>query len=180
MNEIIELMLRRGDGTVTAMSYVKKDVRREYDASPEAIAAHIRKHFPDTIEWRVVEPGDRFTVAFSYADPYFGAWSYDSKAITHDMAKARDIYRERTRWNRSALLAALDVDYQRADEDEDEPAKRAIAERKQRLRDATADPRIEACATVEELTALDVLADISGPTTVGVMETDKDASRRTG
>lgn len=158
MNEMIELLLRRGDGTVTAMVYVTRDVQRTYDASPEAIAAHIQRHFPDTLEWQTVKPGGAFTFASSYSDPYFNAWTYDSSGITHDMPKARDIYRADARLARAPMLAALDVDYQRADEAEDQASKHAIATRKQQLRDATQDHRIEACNTVEELSALDVLS----------------------
>ncbi len=160
MNETIDVLLHRRDGSVTAMLYVTKDVQRTYDQSPAAIEAHIQKHFPDTLEWRVVEPGETFTFAESYQDPYFGAWSY-GRTITHDMAKARNIYRERVRLERAPLLAALDVDYQRADEADDVTEKRRVGAAKQRLRDAPSDPRIESCQTVGELHTLDVLTDSS-------------------
>ena len=71
-----------------------------------------------------------------------------------DMAKARGIHRNRLRALRTPKLAALDIDYQRADEDKDATRKRAIAARKRALRDVTADPAIEAARTPGELKAV--------------------------
>lgn len=74
--------------------------------------------------------------------------------LTHDMVKARDLHRDRVRHARKPLLAELDVIYQRADEAGETAAKRVIAARKQVLRDATRDARIDACRTVADLSAL--------------------------
>lgn len=74
--------------------------------------------------------------------------------VTVDMAKARDIQRERIREMRAPVLAELDTAYQRADERGDTEAKANIASRKQALRDATEDPAIEAAQTPEELKAV--------------------------
>lgn len=74
--------------------------------------------------------------------------------ITIDMHRARDIHRDRIRAARATALAALDVAYQRADEQGDAAAKAAIAAQKQALRDAPADPRIDAASTVEALGAV--------------------------
>jgi Iap family predicted aminopeptidase len=73
--------------------------------------------------------------------------------ITLNMAKAREIQRDRIRALREPLFADLDVAYQRADENGDAEAKAAIAARKQALRDATKDPAIDAAKTPEELKA---------------------------
>lgn len=83
-----------------------------------------------------------------------GAWVFSGNGIDHDMAKARAIHRDRMRAARAPLLAALDVEYQRADERGDAKAKADIAARKQTLRDAPADPRIEAANTIDELKAI--------------------------
>jgi hypothetical protein len=73
--------------------------------------------------------------------------------IAINMAKAREIQRDRIRALREPLFADLDVAYQRADEIGDAEAKAAIAARKQALRDATKDPAIDAAKTPEELKA---------------------------
>lgn len=73
--------------------------------------------------------------------------------ITVNMDKARGIHRERLRAIRQPLLDALDVEYQRADESGDANGKKAIAAKKQALRDVTKDPAIDAAMTPEELKA---------------------------
>ena len=74
--------------------------------------------------------------------------------LDHDMAKARDIWRDKIRAERAPKLDALDVAYQRADEAADAKAKADIAAIKQALRDATADPEIEQATTCAELKAV--------------------------
>lgn len=68
-----------------------------------------------------------------------------------DKAKARAIHRDKLRAARAPKLAALDVDYVRADERGDTAAKRAIAAQKQALRDVTADPAIDKAKTIAAL-----------------------------
>lgn len=79
-----------------------------------------------------------------------GAWR-DKGKVEVDMPAAREIQRERIRKARVALLEALDVEYSRADEAGDNAKKRDIATEKQRLRDLTKDPRIDAAQTPDEL-----------------------------
>jgi hypothetical protein len=79
------------------------------------------------------------------------AWRLNGTGIDHDMEKARAIQRERMRLARAPLLAALDVEYQRADEAADADAKASVAARKQALRDAPQDPRVDTVQTVEAL-----------------------------
>lgn len=81
-----------------------------------------------------------------------GAWQFSGNAVDIDMAAARDIHRENLRQARKPLLDALDVDYMKALEQGGDTA--AIAAQKQVLRDVTADPRIDAAATPDELKAL--------------------------
>lgn len=72
--------------------------------------------------------------------------------LTHDMPKARDIWRDKMRAARAPLLAALDQEMSRAYKDpirQDE-----IEAKRQALRDVTADPAIEAAGTPEELKAV--------------------------
>lgn len=82
------------------------------------------------------------------------AWRMSDKSITVDMPAAREIWRERMRQSRAPKLAALDVEYQRADEAGDAQRKRQIAAQKQALRDISADPRIEAAQKPDELKAV--------------------------
>lgn len=72
--------------------------------------------------------------------------------ITINIAKAKDITKDRLRSEREPLLAAQDVAFQRALESNADTA--AIVAEKQRLRDIT--NLVDACATVEELKALEV------------------------
>jgi hypothetical protein len=73
--------------------------------------------------------------------------------ITIDIARARDVWRNRIRKARAPVLAVLDIAYQRADEDGDAAAKATVAAQKQVLRDAPAAPEIEAATTPEQLRA---------------------------
>lgn len=85
------------------------------------------------------------------------AWASDGKGgVTHDMPKARDLHREKLRLERAPLLEKLDVDYSRADETQDSGGKERIALEKQRLRDITNHPAIEAAQTVDDLKAITI------------------------
>ena len=101
----------------------------------------------DALNVRVVEaadiPADR---------SYRNAWKdTGSGMVTHDMAKAREIHKNKLRELRGQKLAALDIDYLRADEVGNATLKAQIAQQKQTLRDVTIDPAITAAQTVEEL-----------------------------
>lgn len=69
--------------------------------------------------------------------------------ITINLDKAREIHRDRIRQARTPLLAAKDVEFQRALETGADTA--AIVAEKQALRDAPAAPEIDAASTPEEL-----------------------------
>jgi hypothetical protein len=117
----------------------------------EAVARALAKLPPDAIDPQIIDeadiPADR-----SFRD----AWSRQGGRITHDMAKAREIHRCRLRAARAPLLAALDIEYQRADERDDVAEKAGISARKQALRDVTAHPDIAHAATIERLKALTI------------------------
>lgn len=74
------------------------------------------------------------------------------------MNKAREIKRELIRAERKALLEALDVAFMRAVEQGDTAKQQEIAAEKQRLRDATQDPGIDAAQTPDELKDLNPLS----------------------
>lgn len=82
------------------------------------------------------------------------AWKLDGGAIGVDMVKARELHRNKLRELRKPKLEALDVEYQRADEKGDTAEKKRVADKKQALRDVTADPAIEAAQTPEALKAV--------------------------
>ncbi len=79
------------------------------------------------------------------------AWSADSEAgvISVDMPMARNLWRDRIRRARAPRLAELDADFMKALETGASTA--AIIAEKQALRDAPADPAIEAATTPEQL-----------------------------
>lgn len=79
------------------------------------------------------------------------AWRCGSGRLSVDMHAAREIWRNRLRKARKPLLAALDAEYQRADEAGNARLKAEIAKRKQSLRDCTKAPEIEAAASLEDL-----------------------------
>lgn len=83
-----------------------------------------------------------------------GAWTFNGNAVGVDMAVARGIHRNNLRAQRSPRLEALDTAWFRAAETNDTASQADIASQKQALRDVTADPRIEAAATPDELNAL--------------------------
>jgi len=72
--------------------------------------------------------------------------------ITINIAKAKDITKQRLRTEREPLLAAQDIAFQRALESSADTA--AIVAEKQRLRDIT--NLVDACATVEELKGVQI------------------------
>lgn len=109
---------------------------------PEAEQSKVVSHRPVSAD---VIPTDR---------TFRNAWIDTGRVIAHDMGKAREIKRAQLRADRAPKLAALDVEYQRADEAGDQKAKGAVAAQKQALRDAPAAAAIDAAMTVEALKAL--------------------------
>jgi hypothetical protein len=100
-------------------------------------------------------PQDRtFRNAWTMEVRQEGAGGKIDATIMVDMTKARELHRATLRGLRAPKLAALDIDYQRADEADDKTAKQVIAAKKQALRDVTDDPAIEAAKTPEELKAV--------------------------
>lgn len=86
---------------------------------------------------------------------YRGAWKQNAHGLVeHDITKAKDMMRQYLRQARAPKLQQLDTDYMRADEAGNAQLKKSIADQKQRLRDLTAMPEIEACETVEQLRSI--------------------------
>ena len=109
------------------------------ELSIEEVAA---KDVPAGVPFRIVEddevPSDR---------TFRNALKYD---LTVDMTKAQGITKDRLRAERAPLLTALDVQYQRAQEDGRDTT--IIISEKQRLRDVT--KLADTATTLDELKAL--------------------------
>jgi hypothetical protein len=158
--DVITVAVSRVDGGLTVLRVIVTEYsqgvpRWTIDPTPEYIDAIIAKHnWQDglaPVSWRVV-PNDFVDES---TDRYFrNAWKDGGDKPGVDMPKAREIHRDKLRVMRLRPLEALDTAYMRADEVGDQQEKRRIATQKQALRDVTADPRIDAAATPEELKAV--------------------------
>ena len=71
--------------------------------------------------------------------------------IKTDMAKAKELHKQNIRIEREPLLAALDIDFQKALETSSDTA--SVVSKKQALRDAPANTAINAATTEAELKA---------------------------
>lgn len=79
------------------------------------------------------------------------AWAMVGLSVVVDMPKARELHKHKLRALRAPKLTTLDVAYLKADEGGNAALKAQIAATKRALRDVTADPRIAAALTPEEL-----------------------------
>lgn len=171
--DVVTVAVTRVDGGVTVLRVVvneyqpdpkdpaRRKLYRHYEPTPEHVDGLIARYVADghwtgplaPVSWRFV-PNDYVD---EQADRTFrGAWK-DAPGRGKpdvDMPRAREIHRIWLRKLRAPALEQLDNDYLRADERGDALAKKEIADRKQALRDVTADPRIEAARTPEELKAV--------------------------
>ena len=70
-----------------------------------------------------------------------------------DMAKAKELHKDKIRQAREEKFKELDVDFQRAIETNNTSEQASVAAKKQALRDAPADSAIDAATTSDELKA---------------------------
>ena len=80
-----------------------------------------------------------------------GAWSLSGSTITEDLTAAKVIFKDKIREVRTPLLAAEDVVYMKAMEDDDSSAKSASVTKKNALRDAPAASAIANAANIGAL-----------------------------
>lgn len=144
------IIFTRANGVLSVMTpAINTHPERENITEDEAVARALAKMPADAVGVQVVDesaiPTDR---------TFRNAWVASGATVVHDMVKARNIHRDALRALRKAKLEALDIAYQRADEDGNVAAKAAIAAKKRALRDVTSDPAIEAAATPEALKAV--------------------------
>ncbi len=76
------------------------------------------------------------------------------------MGKAKDIWRDKIRADREPFFVSLDVDYLKATEAQNVTLKNHIELKKQQLRDAPEDSRIEEATTPDELKVVDPVSEI--------------------
>lgn len=85
-------------------------------------------------------------------NPFYPALVLDeNNELAYDMVKAREIFRQGLRIRREPVLAKLDIDYQRALENNDKVTQQAIIEKKNILRNCTNDPAIDAAKDLNDL-----------------------------
>ena len=111
-----------------------------------SIEAVLEKDVPKNRGARIIE---QTSLPNQYND-FYDAWEMDSTSVTVNLTKAKELTKTRLRSERTPLLAAQDVLFQRALED-GEPTTAIVAE-KNRLRDIT--DLADAATTLEELRAL--------------------------
>lgn len=139
------------DGVRTVLGLGREETEEEFLIRVAKQAAAIRDEDGNVIgekEWRIADkdllPSDRtFRNAWTDSNP--------TDTVDIDMGRARDIHRQRLRRERQPLLAALDVEFTRAMEDDDKTRQSEIVRRKQALRDITRHPEIESAETPEQL-----------------------------
>jgi hypothetical protein len=170
--DVVTVAVTRVDGGVTVMRVIKTSYRkpaegegtervayRVVDVTPEYIDRQISRHVEGgnwvgpyaPVSWEIV-PNDYINDDTDHT--YRDAWKYEGKTKPgHDMVKARNIHRAQLRNRRGNMLDALDAEYMKADEAGDSQAKKSVATKRQKLRDVTEHPSIEAAQTVEELKA---------------------------
>lgn len=145
-----KIVYTRPDGGIS----VVHPVRNTFPKLEELSDAEIEQRAWDRLPASAINP--QWVAADQIpADRTFrNAWKAGSGKVEHDMAKAREIHKENLRSMRAPLMAALDVEYIKADELGDAAKKAQIAAKKQALRDVTRDARITAAATPDELKAV--------------------------
>lgn len=95
----------------------------------------IAKDVPAGVEYSVVDEAD------IPSDRYFRkAWKVGEDGVEIDVESAKGVQRNKWREARAPKLAALDVEYIRAMEQEDPVRQSEITSKKQALRDVTATP----------------------------------------
>lgn len=110
----------------------------------------IQKHVDSSKPFKVCEHEDISSLDGMFAD----AFQLDQNNITVNMKNATDVWRNLLRRERAPLMQQLDVQYMRALETNNSALASEIATRKQKLRDAPADARIEQASTTDELKLL--------------------------
>jgi hypothetical protein len=90
-----------------------------------------KKDLPSNTPYKIVE-------SLNIDNTFFDAYEFDQEiGAKINISKAKEIWLEHYRRARTPLLAALDLEYMRADEQGNLELKKEIASKKQALRDVT-------------------------------------------
>lgn len=145
----MRILIKRADGGVSIMHMPLPDGSAlEDDALQALITAEVGKWATTNAGYVSHEVID--AAAIPQDRTFRNAWGHD---LAVDMAKAREIHRDNLRELRKPLMAAADIDFTRALETGDAARQRAVAQRRQALRDVTAHPAIDSAATPDALKA---------------------------
>ena len=96
---------------------------------------------------------DASTVTVPSDRHFRGAWSLSGSVISEDLAKAKEIFKDKIREVRAPLLEAEDVVYMKALEADDADAKAASVTKKTNLRNAPAASAITNASDIAALKA---------------------------
>ena len=154
MTELRNIIFKRSDGGVTVSYNVALD---DINSTIEKVYEQFNPNQPsnETIKnWHTLYGkilGHRVVEVGELPEPEFrNAWTddFDTDTVDVDPDKAKEIKREQFRLLRKPLLKALDTDFLKAMEEDDQEKKDFIAAAKQELRDVT---DIELPEDVQEL-----------------------------
>lgn len=135
-------IISRNDGGVTVMRiYTDNTVEEE-----------IQKWHPDD-QANVASTLESTEDKIPPQDEFRNSWTLQGEDIVYDLEKARDLQLDRIRIAREPKLAALDIQYQIADEKDDADQKKAIAAEKQELRDITEPLKTKELSSIDDVKA---------------------------
>lgn len=143
------IVFKHQDGSISLCHQLGESLLKRFDGDRDAaLVAEMEKLLPNQPAGTTASIED---IDLIEDRTFRDAWALNSNRLEVDMPKARKVHRERMRVAREPKLAALDIDYVRADERDDRVEKQRIANQKQALRDVTKDPAIDSARTPEEL-----------------------------
>lgn len=121
------------------------------EPTDENVEDNLHNSFHDRpfVSWRRLSAGD-----IPQDRTFRGAWEDNGREIVHNIEKAREIKRHQLRHERAALFPTLDARWQRAVGQKRTQEAAEVETKRQKLRDAPADPRIDTAASVEDLKAI--------------------------
>jgi len=139
-----KIIYTRPDGGVSVVHPARNTIGETLETEAEIEQRAWNKLPADAINPQFVDtvPADR---------TFRGAWKMSQDGISVDMPKAVEIHKEKLRQLRAPKLAALDVAYQRADEEGDAAKKAEIVAQKRELRDVTNHQSVLGAKSPEEL-----------------------------
>jgi hypothetical protein len=147
MNKII---YTRPDGGLSIIHPIRNTYPKLEALTDEEVLERAKKDIPKgAINVQIIDeseiPKDRY---------FRNAWKAGQGTIEHDMLKCRELHREKMRLARKPLLETLDVEFMKALESGGPSLVEDIKSKKQKLRDITTHPDIEAAQTPEALKAV--------------------------